>query len=373
MEPEHAQHGATAPEHSQHGATAPEAGSTAAEAEAAEPSPDEVEPPRSIRARIGHTLSAWRRLGRIVYRDPEHVAERLTLYGARSLGEPSLEWADRVRKARPEAPSAVIAEELRAQTAQLARIDGAIAGTPFLIALVPGYLSYLREEGRMVLRTAALYGRDPRALETSAEVLTLRGVHPTVGAARAALEQVRSSPLPGKPVKRRSLRTWVRSITVLLIFGGFLSAPSDQRDESAHPWLKAFFGFVFGAAIWVTTWVLPVTFMIAMAWGCESHARQLGRRALLFYGGEADSAQAAIVAARQHQDRGHSKREVLRATLLVLSIGIPIAFVAYANHIHQSTGINWVAALGALVAVSLVLAASILANRHWTDANAGVA
>ena len=85
----------------------------AAEAVAPEPSPDEVEPPRSIRGRIGQTLSDWRRLGRIAYRDPEHVAERLTLYGARNLGDPSLRRAHRVREARPEVPSAVIAEELR--------------------------------------------------------------------------------------------------------------------------------------------------------------------------------------------------------------------------------------------------------------------
>ncbi len=336
----------------------------AAEAETGGPSPDEVEPRRSLRRRIGRTLSGWRQLGRIAYRDPEHVAERLTLYGARILGEPSQEWANRVRAARPEVPRAVIAEELRTQTAQVARIDGAVSGTPFLIALVPGYLSYLREEGRMVLRTAALYGRDPTELETSAQVLTLRGVHPTVDAARTALENVRDIPLPDKPSHRRSVRIWVHSITVLLVFGGFISAPSDKRDESAHHWLKASLGFLFGAAIWVTTWVLPVTFMIAMAWGCETHARQLGRRALLFYDSDAESAQAAIAAARQQQDRGHGRREALRATLLVLSIAIPIGFVAYANHVRSSTGFNWVAALGALVAVSLVLAASVLANRE---------
>ena len=165
----------------------------------------------------------------------------------------------------------------------------------------------------MVLRTAALYGRDPRDLETSAEVLALRGVHPTVEAARAALEQVRDTPAPGKPVRRRSLRTWVRSLYVLLIFGGFVSAPSDVREEASHPWLKACVGFVVGVAVWVTTWVLPVTFMVAMAWGCETHARQLGRRALLFYDGDADSAQAAIAAAKQRRDRGHAKREVFRA------------------------------------------------------------
>ena len=108
----------------------------------------------------------------------------------------------------------------------------------------------------MVLRTAALYGRDPRELETAAEVLALRGVHPTVEAARAALAQVRDIPEPGKPVKRRPLRTWVRSVNLLLIFGGFVSAPSDVRDESAHPWLKASVGLVLGAVVWVTTWVL---------------------------------------------------------------------------------------------------------------------
>ena len=329
---------------------------------------DQTEPTdaggRRGQGRVGRTLSGWRALGRIAYRDPEHVAERLVLNGARTLGDPSLEWAHRVRDERPDVPRAVIAEELRTQTAHLARIDGAVAGTPFLIALIPGYLAYLRQESRMLLRTAALYGHDPREPETTAEVLALRGVHPTVEAARAELEKVRDVPLPEKPDERRSLRTWVRSVYVLLIFGGFLDAPSDTRGESSHAWLKASVGFGIGAAVWVTTWVLPVTFMVAMAWGCESNARQLGRRALLFYDGDADSAQAAIAAAKQRQDRGHGKREIVRGTILVLSIAIPIGFVGYADHVRNSTGINWLAALGALVALSMVIATSVLANRR---------
>ena len=36
----------------------------------------------------------------------------------------------------------------------------------------------------MTLRTAALYGRDPRDLCTSAEMLALRGAHPDVRAPR---------------------------------------------------------------------------------------------------------------------------------------------------------------------------------------------
>ena len=328
------------------------------------PASDVAKAPRSGHGSVGRALSGWRELARIAYRDPEHVAERLALYGARNLGEPSLQWAQSVREARRDVPRAVVAEEQRTQAARVARIDGAVSGTPFLIALVPGYLAYLREEGRMVLRTAALYGRDPRELETTAEMLALRGVHPTVDAARATMEQVRDSPVPGKPVKRRSLRTWVRSIYVLLIFGGFLSAPSDVHGEAAHPRLKAVVGLMIGVAVWLTTWVFPVTLMVAMAWGCETHARQLGRRALLFYDGDADSAQAAITAAKERQDRGHRKREIVRATIFVLSIAIPIGFVAYADHVRQSTGINWLGALGALVALSLILAVSVLARRR---------
>ena len=170
----------TESDHAQHAANGREAGSKAvSDVKAAEASPDGLQPSRSIRARIGHTLSGWRQLGRIAYRDPEDVAERLTLYSAGNLGEPSREWAHGVRDARPDVPRAVIAEELRTQTAQVARIDGAVSGTPFLIALIPGYLSYPRDEGHMVLCTAALYGRDPRDLETSAEALVLRGVHQT--------------------------------------------------------------------------------------------------------------------------------------------------------------------------------------------------
>jgi len=43
---------------------------------------------------------------------------------------------------------------------------------------------------------------------------------------------------------------------------------------------------------------------------------------------------------------------------------VPIGFVAYANHARQSTGINWLGALGALAALSLVLATMVVAARR---------
>ena len=307
----------------------------------------------------------WRRLARIAYRDPEHVGERLTLFASKHLSELSLEWANRVREERPDTPIEAIAEEVRIQTAQVARIDGAVSGTPFLIALVPGYMAYLWQEGRMERRMAALYGRDPRDLETGARLLVLRGVHPTIDAARSALLKVQDTDLPEKPTKRRPLRVWVRSIWTLLIFGGFVSAGSeDAHNKYAHWRLRATLGFVGATLIWITTWVLPITFMIAMAWACESHARSLGRRSMRFYSGESTDIDAAIAAAAEKDDKGRTKRDLLRGLLILLSVAIPVAFIVYADHIRQTTGVNWVGALGAVVAASLVLAISVTASRR---------
>ena len=130
----------------------------------------------------------------------------------------------------------------------------------------------------MERRIAALYGHDPRDLETCAQILVLRGVHPTIEAARAALVKVRNTELPEKPTKRRPLRVWVRSIWTLLIFGGFVSAPSEtQRDKYAHWRLKATLGFYRRHADLGHHLGLAGRFMIAMAWACESHARSLGQ------------------------------------------------------------------------------------------------
>ena len=319
------------------------------------------EPPH--RSRIRRVFSVSRDLARVAYRDPEHIAERLTLYSVDRLGEPSLEWARSALSDRPDTPPAKIADELRTHSAHVARIDGAISGTPFFVALVPGYLTYLLQEMRMTLRTAALYGHDPRAPRTAAEMLALRGVHPDVEAAEAALGSVRDAGTPEAPETRRSLRTWVHCVYLVLVFGGFMSPSSAKEDKSMLGRAKAVLSVLIGIGLWVITWVLPVSFMIAMAWGCETHARQLGRRTLVFYDGEAADVLDAIKLADQQRDEGHDKRAILRSVALFLSVAVPIGFVAYVDHVRNTVGVNWLGAVGALVALSLVIATAIISSR----------
>ena len=72
----------------------------------------------------------------------------------------------------------------------------------------------------------------------------------------------------------------------MLIFGGFLSRVNAEPDKEGHWRLKAALGAIFGVIVWITTWVLPLSFMIAMAWACKTNTRDLGLRTIGLYGGE---------------------------------------------------------------------------------------
>jgi hypothetical protein len=305
-------------------------------------------------------LSTSRELVRLAYRDPLHISERLTLFGVQRLGPQSCDWAHEARQARPDAEREQLADELRSQSARIARIDGAVAGTPFYAALIPGYINYLWQETRMTLRLAALYGRDPCELRTSAELLSLRGVHPTTEGAEEALLAIRDGAPPAKPARRRPLRLWIKSIRQVLVFGGFLSPPKGEHRAGIRARARVAAGLVIGVGGWIVTWVFPVTFMMLMAWGCETHTRRLFRQAVVLYGGEATTPRGVNALARAYRDRGHGRRQLIRAAALALSI----AFLAYADHIRNTVGVTWVTGLGFLVAVSLVIATVVLGMRR---------
>ena len=73
---------------------------------------------------------------------------------------------------------------------------------------------------------------------------------------------------------------------------------------------------------------------------------------------------AEAASATGDEGKGRTRRDVLRGALLALSIAVPIGFIAYADHVRQTTGINWLGALGALVAASMVIATTVIASRR---------
>jgi hypothetical protein len=325
---------------------------------------DEPESADGGSSRIRQRLRAPIALVRILRRDPHHVPERLTIFAVDRQAAGARAWAERVRAQSPDTARSLLAEDQQRRTIGTARVDGAIAGTPFFIALVPAYIAFLLQEVRLHLRVAALYGNDPADPRVAGDFLVLRGVRKTVDEAVAELEHVRATPLPAPPEHRTPIRRWYRAVVNVLVLAGFIGAPEESTEEPSFG-TKVVDAIKFAAAglIWVGTWVFPLTFMIVMSWACESDARRFGGRVLEHYRDESDTIAEAVARADRKTGRQRALH-VVRGTLVVLSVAVPLVFVAAAIANGKGPlGVNVPDAAAAVVALALVIGVSVAALR----------
>jgi hypothetical protein len=315
-------------------------------------------------ARARQSLRVPGALVRLVVRDPQHIPERLTIFAVDRRAAGARVWAHRVRDAEQTASRPALVDVQRRRTVSTARIDGAIAGTPFFIALVPAYIAFLQQELRFHLRVAALYGHDPTDPHVAADFLVLRGVHRNREQALAELDVVRATPVPPKG-DRTPLRSWYAAVVSILILAGFLSAPDEDEHGPLTRWEKVVraIRFIVAGLIWALTWVVPITFMILMSWGCENDARRFGHRVATHYVDAGEDAAVAIASADRNTG-GNRAVSIARGALIVVSVAIPLGLIA--STLVGGTGplgVNVPEELAALVALALVIGVSAVAVR----------
>ena len=328
------------------------------------PDDDSAEPSGHWWSRARNSLRAPGALLRLALYDPAHIPERLTIYSVDKQADSARDWAQKAREAEPETPVAVLADTQRRRTVSTARIDGAVAGTPFFIALVPAYIAFLRQEVRFHLRVAALYGEDPSDPRIAADFLVLRRVHKDTERALAELDLVRANPVLSHR-ERTPLKSWYEAVVSILILAGFMQAPEEDGSKSlsrGQQVLRAV-RFVVAATIWVLTWVVPITFMIVMSWACESDARRFGERVMTHYGDE--GVDIAVAMARADRKAGGNRAvSIARGALVVLSVALPLALIASTVVAHSGPfGVDLPKAAGALAALALVIGVSAAAIR----------
>ena len=340
------------------------AGGAPAVLDTSPPEEDSLDPPVGMWARVRNSLRVPGLLLRLVLYDPRHLPERLTIYSVDKQADSARAWAQQAREAEPETPLAVLADTQRRRTVSTARVDGAVAGTPFFIALVPAYIAFLRQEVRFHLRVAALYGEDPADPAIAADFLVLRGVHKDNERALAELDAVRANPMP--PHRRRTpLKSWYEAVLSILILAGFMQASDESESTRLTAGQQALRAvrFIVAGLIWILTWVVPVTFMIAMSWACESDARRFGQRVMTRYADE--DADITVAMARADRKAGGNRAiTVLRAALVVLSVALPLALIASVVVAGSGPfGVDLPKAAGALAALALVIGVSAAAIR----------
>lgn len=287
---------------------------------------------------------------RLVRAHPERLPDYVVLYATHHHAPEVREWAKRHPVSQGSTEHDELLHQMRHDLLVFSRINGALSGTPFFIALVPAYLSVLRAQARTVLRIAALNGRDPEAPERPAEMLVFLDVYPSV---QAAQDRLRPLVLPNATDEKPALgqvggvRAWIEVVIQVLTLAGFIE-PSGDKPRSSRPLRAA--GAVLALGLWVLTWIIPITFMLLMAYTCEGRTRKVFDRALSYYGDiEADQDEWRRSSSRWRRE------QPLRAGLLGITVLLPLGLAGYVAETGSSGWLKVVAGFLALI-TTLVLA-----------------
>ena len=186
-------------------------------------------------------------------------------------------------------------------------------------------------------------------------MLVFLDVYPTV---QEAEDRLKPLVLPDTAAEENALepvggpRGWIEVVIQVLTLAGFIEPSSGKPKSRPMRALSAVIAF----GLWALTWIVPVTFMLAMAWNCEGRTRKVFDRALGYYGDvEADKAEWRRSSSRWRRE------QPLRAVLLGITILIPIGLAGYVAEAESS---GWLKVAVGFVALATALALAAKASRR---------
>ena len=206
---------------------------------------------------------------RAIRRDPGHASELAVLYALPELSPHVKSWWPTWSQLHPDESPEQLSRRVLRESIHVAYRGGVIAGSSFYVGMVPAVAMIYLEQVLVVLRIAAIYGRDPCASERCAEILVFQGKYDSPSAAMAALRQA----VTGEKSERSSQRT-------AGIAGAVRQVPSMiglQMRKFKAP-LDVLIALTEVAAFFVPVFSIPV-WAVANA----RATRRLGRSAINFY------------------------------------------------------------------------------------------
>jgi uncharacterized protein (DUF697 family) len=193
--------------------------------------------------------------------EPDRVFEYIALAGAERFGPQAAEW---VRVAGAGQSPEKLARIAYRKHVRLARLEGGALGIGGAITAAPDLVALIWIQTRMVFYIAAAYGYDPVHPMRPAEYLALQGLYDTPAAAREALDGV------GKrlahAMAERALLSGRRTDALHLRLAKYIAKRLARRYAGRLiPFIGAPIGAIQNGGV----------------------TKDLGRRALAYYGGDA--------------------------------------------------------------------------------------
>jgi hypothetical protein len=260
--------------------------------------------------------------------DPRRAAEVSVLYTLPQLMPHVEHWRRTIVARHPTEPADKMARRVLRRSTSVARRGGLIAGSSFYVGMLPAMAMIYFEQLTVVLRLAAVFGRDPTEPVRGAEILVIQGRYPTVGEAAVALQRA------GRPAAKRPVATEARTIGDVVRQLPSMIGLHVRKVRAASP-----IDLVV-AAIEVASFVVPVVSIPIWTIASARAMRRLGRAAVAFYTYEpVDEGQAAPAVRLPPRPTPRTRRLVIGTIVpLALALGVVITLLPISRWQH---GLLW--------------------------------
>jgi hypothetical protein len=302
---------------------------------------------------------AVRTLLRLVLRDPGHLPENLATFSVHVLGPGVPAYVAELRRQNPDADVPELERLIAQRGVRETSRDGGFVG-PFLYLVPVAFCAALLGQLKMLLRMAAVAGRDPRAPARAAEILVILGVYPDVDLAAAALRKLPSAPPP--TAKRHFPGAAMAGVVLRMakLLGLIAPAAVTPVSRLIHFGRWMLLGLAFAVGMVVPLIWLPYLYMSYYRGTLE-----FAERVSLYYTGPA----RALHLPRKYSDiPGLASAAVRAAVSLVLTVGCIVLLHAFGVRV---AGQEWPALLLLLVGLSsitgLVWSARRARRRHQAE------
>jgi hypothetical protein len=293
---------------------------------------------------------------RIVWADPQHMAEHLAVWSLSRFGPRADSAVGKLRASEPDADRDELEAAVVTRQSRMAMTEGAFVGGPFIVLIPIAFVAALLAQAQMVFELAAVAGRNPRDHLRAAELLVLLGAYPTTeeaGAAIAAMPRD-AGKREGKKLPAGTRIDMVRRMAYLLQMLG----PTDETRTR----LRATLGWIGITVLFLVGLVLPLVWVPYMAYSMRRATLRLGTRALHYYE-DGETGEAGMTVTRRGRIQIGGTAAFARMAVLVV-LPIVVALVGLLTGFNFAGG-RWFTAGILLIGISILATLAWFGYRWW--------
>ncbi len=291
---------------------------------------------------------------KILWRDPQNMAEHLALWSLKYFGPRAGTAVDTLRAENANVPVEDLERRVVEHQTRVTIAEGAFVGGPFVVLIPFAFCAALLAQAQMAFELAAVHGYSPTDRMRAADLLVIQEAYPSTAEASAALAKVTQEPAEHKRLPAGTRWNMLKRMAYLL---GLIGSGDAEQSR-----LHGIFNVVVLVVTFLAGLVLPLVWVPYMAISMRRSSLRMGKRAMAFYSEGTEEAGVTVARATPTVHVGISAGLIRMALLIV--IPILVAVIGLLTGTSIGTG-KWLTAFFALLVFSALVTCAWLGFRWF--------